>query len=60
MHKVLLQSIIDDFVFEMENDSYPYEVFCDVWERYDPIVYSDSSKNKIYYLCLEYISRVMW
>jgi len=42
----------------MENDSFPYETFCDIWDYYDPITEDSRTKNRIYYMCLDIISCV--
>lgn len=58
MDKILLELIITDFVRYMENDSFPYETFCDIWDHYDPITEDPRTKNRIYYICLDVISCV--
>ena len=58
MDKILLELIITDFVRCMENDSFPYETFCDIWDHYDPITEDSRTKNRIYDLCLDVISCV--
>lgn len=58
MDKILLELIITDFVRCMENDSFPYETFCDIWDHYDPITEDSRTKIRIYYICLDVISCV--
>ena len=58
MDKILLEMIITDCVRCMENDSFPYETFCYIWDHYDPITEDSRTKNRIYYICLDVISCV--